>query len=343
MQKERIVLFGAGHVGRFCERMFRYDKEIVCFVDNDSKKWGDKEVAVYPPEKLKDIRFDRIVIAMFDYAGAVLQLEEMGIHNYVYFEDVYSWQLKCRSREIMDMHIPEHSKGQYTGRFVKNACMNHLRNRYEDECYKQYIPNEGRVLDVGSGCGTSLFYWLLMGYDAHGIDCCDWKLEFCRQKIEDFHFPSSWKECFHFGYGESLPFEDSSFDLVTSWYVLEHVANVEKCIEEMIRVLKPGGTIFINAPDYRNSYEEHYGIDIGKPIVQNQELLKSALISGHDSLEVFDGLNFIIKPEVIAYIERVSRYGRLEIIDLEKNNPGVVREDGLLKYRRRIQLIVKKY
>lgn len=341
MQKERIVLFGAGYIGRFCEKMFRYDKEIIAFVDNDNQKWGGDSVPVLPPEKLKELNYERVVISMLNYASAVLQLEKMGIHNYVYFDDVYAWQLQCKSREIMDRHIPEHSDGQYNGRFVKNAWMNHLHSNYEGALYKKYIPLHGRILDVGSGCGTSLFYWLLMGYDAHGLDCCDWKMDFCHQKIEDFGFPVKWKEHFHFGYGEQLPFEDESFDLVTSWYVLEHVSDVEKCLAEMIRVLKSGGAAFINGPDYRNSYEEHYGIDIGMPIVQNIEILRSAVVADHKSLDVFDELNFITKPDVISAINNFE-YRDIEIIDLEQGNPGVVREQGELKYRHRIQLVIKK-
>jgi 2-polyprenyl-6-hydroxyphenyl methylase/3-demethylubiquinone-9 3-methyltransferase len=43
------------------------------------------------------------------------------------------------------------------------------------------------------------------------------------------------------GVGEALPYEDGSFDAVVCVDVLEHVADLEKTIGEIARVLKPGG------------------------------------------------------------------------------------------------------
>jgi ubiquinone/menaquinone biosynthesis C-methylase UbiE len=40
---------------------------------------------------------------------------------------------------------------------------------------------------------------------------------------------------------EELPFEDSSIDMVFSSHVLEHIPNQQKALEEIYRVLKPGG------------------------------------------------------------------------------------------------------
>jgi len=41
--------------------------------------------------------------------------------------------------------------------------------------------------------------------------------------------------------GEALPFDDNSFDIVYSWGVLHHSPDTEKAIEEVYRVLRPGG------------------------------------------------------------------------------------------------------
>ena len=61
-------------------------------------------------------------------------------------------------------------------------------------------------------------------------------------------------------YGEELPFSAGTFDFVHCFTVLEHVADVEKCIDEMIRVLKIDGRIIINTPNYAYPYEKHYKI-----------------------------------------------------------------------------------
>jgi SAM-dependent methyltransferase len=44
---------------------------------------------------------------------------------------------------------------------------------------------------------------------------------------------------------ENLPFQEDVFDDVFTIYCLHHLSNPEKCIEEMYRVLKPGGNIII--------------------------------------------------------------------------------------------------
>lgn len=47
---------------------------------------------------------------------------------------------------------------------------------------------------------------------------------------------------------ENLPFEDNSFDMVYSSHVLEHIPNLEKALQEIYRVLKPGGINFCVVP-----------------------------------------------------------------------------------------------
>ena len=51
---------------------------------------------------------------------------------------------------------------------------------------------------------------------------------------------------------EGLPFEDSSFDLVTCTEVIEHLEHYRKTIREMYRVLEPGGTLVISTPNILN-------------------------------------------------------------------------------------------
>ncbi len=64
---------------------------------------------------------------------------------------------------------------------------------------------------------------------------------------------------------EALPFEDNSFDLVTTRLAFHHFPNPKQAISELARVLKPGGllgfTDNITAPDkqaagYYNAYEK---------------------------------------------------------------------------------------
>ena len=50
----------------------------------------------------------------------------------------------------------------------------------------------------------------------------------------------------------SLPAEDAAFDLATSTQVLEYVADVDRALREIARVLRPGGRALVLATDWRS-------------------------------------------------------------------------------------------
>lgn len=69
-------------------------------------------------------------------------------------------------------------------------------------------------------------------------------------------------------YGDKLPFEDETWDFVISSHVIEHFFDPIKAIKEWLRVIKPGGYVFIIAPT-------HYSLPgETRPCTQLDELLK---------------------------------------------------------------------
>ncbi|MBW4492985.1 MAG: class I SAM-dependent methyltransferase [Oscillatoria princeps RMCB-10] len=62
------------------------------------------------------------------------------------------------------------------------------------------------------------------------------------------------------GIGEKLPFKSNVFDAVFSLAVLEHVKNPFECAREIVRVLKPGGILYIQVPFMQpfHGYPDHY-------------------------------------------------------------------------------------
>jgi len=59
------------------------------------------------------------------------------------------------------------------------------------------------------------------------------------------------------GCGEKIEIESGVVDLVVCHTVIEHVANVDKCITEMGRILRRGGVLHMEAPNYLWPYEVH--------------------------------------------------------------------------------------
>ncbi len=60
--------------------------------------------------------------------------------------------------------------------------------------------------------------------------------------------------------GESIPFPDATFDVVYSANVLEHTADPVKVLSESLRVLKPGGILHMEMPNFLSYFEGHYMI-----------------------------------------------------------------------------------
>jgi ubiquinone/menaquinone biosynthesis C-methylase UbiE len=121
-----------------------------------------------------------------------------------------------------------------------------------------YLPETSSILDMSSGCGTFVFCALKQGFHAYGIEPEPWKNAFCRLKINERNYPTKWNNCFIQSIGEKLPINDNSFDCISTYQTLEHVQNIEQCIDEMLRVVKSDGGLHIRCPDYRSTYEGHY-------------------------------------------------------------------------------------
>ncbi|HSG41600.1 MAG TPA: class I SAM-dependent methyltransferase [Anaerolineales bacterium] len=125
--------------------------------------------------------------------------------------------------------------------------------------------------------------------------------------------------------GEQLPLPSSTFDLILSHEVIEHVQNDRDSISEMIRILKTGGRAVIFCPNRGYPFETH-GIYInGKyhfgnklfvnylPRVWRDKLAPHVRVySKRDIQKLFDGLpvKFIERTIIFgAYDNIIARFG----------------------------------
>lgn len=115
-----------------------------------------------------------------------------------------------------------------------------------------------KILDMAAGCGSFTIQGLLKGWDVYGIEPEDWKHELIDIKFRENNYPAEWRDHIKKGIGESLPFEDETFDLFDSWQTIEHVSNEKDCLSELYRVLKKGGRGILRCPSYFCFYEGHY-------------------------------------------------------------------------------------
>lgn len=97
------------------------------------------------------------------------------------------------------------------------------------------VTSQSRVLDVG--CGPGLLSESLAEYasSVEGIDFSKTMIEYARE--------SRAGATFRVANAESLPFEESEFDVAVCCYTSHHFARPEKVYREILRVLKPGGRV----------------------------------------------------------------------------------------------------
>lgn len=97
-----------------------------------------------------------------------------------------------------------------------------------------------KVLEVGVGAGTDFVQWVRAGAHAHGVDLTQEAITNTRNRLAIEGLTAH-----HLAVAdaETLPFEDNTFDVSYSWGVIHHSPDTFACLQEMIRVTKPGGTI----------------------------------------------------------------------------------------------------
>ena len=128
--------------------------------------------------------------------------------------------------------------------------------RYQIQHHERFgAPQTGRVLDFGCGAGGFVLGALQDGLDAWGIEVDEGRQsQFAG--IAGQNFPQ-WQDRFCLYPGRMMPYPSNHFDGVYSWFVFEHVPDPQCSLREIARVLKPGGTLCIQAEDVRNLWEGH--------------------------------------------------------------------------------------
>lgn len=94
-----------------------------------------------------------------------------------------------------------------------------------------------KILDIGSGDGSDCQKYFEKGGIVTGIEPSDNFVESAKKNFPDCNFL--------IGSGESLPFENESFDIVFSKYAIQTSNNIPQIFSEIKRVLKKDGILLI--------------------------------------------------------------------------------------------------
>jgi ubiquinone/menaquinone biosynthesis C-methylase UbiE len=116
------------------------------------------------------------------------------------------------------------------------------RHRYEQEPHIREVARfergrGARLLEIGVGAGVDHVHWAQAGAVCHGVDLTDAAIEATRKHLALYGLTSQLERVD----AESLPYPDNSFDIVYSWGVIHHSEHPQRIVDEIHRVLRPGG------------------------------------------------------------------------------------------------------
>lgn len=98
------------------------------------------------------------------------------------------------------------------------------------------------VLSIGCGDGFSDMYILPnTSYKKYyGLDLSHFKIQECMKRVP--------KACGIIADAESVPFKDDAVDIIFCFETLEHLIDYDKTVQEIKRVLRPGGKLVVSVP-----------------------------------------------------------------------------------------------
>jgi ubiquinone/menaquinone biosynthesis C-methylase UbiE len=147
--------------------------------------------------------------------------------------------------------IPPHVRERLLGRKVA-----FMRRRLQEHAAGG-APRGARGLDVGCGHGWYACEMAALGYEIEAIDRSADQIAQARRHAAD----RSCRARFTALDAERLPWPDATFDFAYSINVIHHVTTPEKrqrVLEEIVRVLKPGGVFFLHEINTENPLFRFY-------------------------------------------------------------------------------------
>lgn len=149
---------------------------------------------------------------------------------------------KAKESDSPDIDITE-IKHFYDSVYHANVKVGEVYNRghYLRLFRKLNLRRGDRILDVACGTGGWLRICDENGVLVSGVDLSDAAISICKGVMPEGRFYSQ--------PAETLPFEDSVFDIVSCLGSLEHFIDPQHSLKEMVRVAKPGANIVILVPN----------------------------------------------------------------------------------------------
>ena len=122
-------------------------------------------------------------------------------------------------------------------KYIAPIAMPGTHERFLEFFEKQNISKDKHILDLGAGHGAFTQQLFHMGYRVYACD------------LFPEHFEFDHIKCKKVDITRTFPYEDQSFNIVIAIEVSEHIPDHENFFQEVHRILKPGGKLYLSTPN----------------------------------------------------------------------------------------------
>jgi 2-polyprenyl-3-methyl-5-hydroxy-6-metoxy-1,4-benzoquinol methylase len=141
-------------------------------------------------------------------------------------------------------YISHSGKSNLFGSIYRIARRYALRSKFN--LISEFHETTGTILDYGCGTGELLKYFLDKNWKITGVE----PSTMAREKASILTGQKIY---------QSIDLVNQSvYDVITLWHVLEHIHNLNETIDALKKILKPGGTMFIAVPNASSKDSLHY-------------------------------------------------------------------------------------
>jgi SAM-dependent methyltransferase len=183
------------------------------------------------------------------------------------------------------------------------------------------ISIRGRdILDLGAGFGGMSEELVLQGAHVVALEPGASSAALARRRVARHDGKFHLFEAF----GESMPLAAETADLVISLQVLEHVADPQKVLTEVWRVLRPGGFFYLACENYLSFQEPHYRVP-WFPLMPKRLGGVYLKAIGRSPKFLYEAVNYTTYPGVLKYCRQLGfvRCRDQDIVKALKSRPGL--------------------
>jgi 2-polyprenyl-3-methyl-5-hydroxy-6-metoxy-1,4-benzoquinol methylase len=206
--------------------------------------------------------------------------------------------------------------------------------------YAAKSPRERPVVgDIGCGAGTFSLACAESGCDVLGVDINEALIEIARERTP--------RSCDHVEFNvasaQSLPWPDTSVDIVVLPELLEHVPDWKSCLQEALRVLRHGGIIYLSTTNVLCPKQAEFALPMYSwyPETVKQWCVKKSLTTHPHWVNhaKFPAVNWFSPFSLSRYLEQngIEAQDRFDVMELYSTNQlkrSVARAAGITKVGR---------